>query len=179
MGDLRLRVQTGERFPLIKTAEQQLIQTSPSVSITAITQLQLILILLAEDVTDDYVVFNARYTRVYYAHTVDGHRNTYDSTSSIGPIPHDAGPYTGLVNNGYSVRIGRSSQVEERIRHDLFLQRCVSEVPYERRKTLMNEVAVRFGDEGMAGFIPDTIGLLPFDTYAKPELATRGIMNAS
>lgn len=151
VGDLRLRVQTGERFPMIKTAEQQLLQTSSSDSGTAITQLQLSLILLVEDVTDDYVVFNVRYTRVYYAHTVDGHRNTYDSTSSIGLIPHDAVPYTGLVDNGDSVRIGISSQVEERIGHHLFLQRCVSKVPHERWKTLMNEVAVRFVDEGIAG----------------------------
>ena len=172
--DLRLRVQTGERFPLIKTVEQQVTQTSSSsASANAITRLQLSLILLVEDVTDDSVVFNVRYTRVHYAHNVDGHRNIYDSTTSSGPIPHDAIPYAGLVNNGYSIRIGRSNRVEELIGHDLFLQRCVIEVPHDRRQTLMNEVAVRFGDEGVAGFIPDTIGLLPFDTDAKPELASR------
>ena len=85
--DLRLRVQTGERFPLIKTVEQQVTQTSSSsASANAITRLQLSLILLVEDVTDDSVVFNVRYTRVHYAHNVDGHRNIYDSTTSSSSL---------------------------------------------------------------------------------------------
>jgi len=171
--DLRLRVQVGERFPLIKTVEQQVTQKSSSASANAITRLQLSLILLVEEVTDDSVVFNVRYTRVHYAHNVDGRHSVYDSSAPTGSIPHDAVPYAGLVNNGYSVRVGRSNKIQELIGHDLFLQRCVAEVPYDRRQTLMNEIAVRFGDEGVAGFIPDTLGLLPFDPNAKPELASR------
>jgi hypothetical protein len=171
--DLRLRVQPGERFPLIKTVEQQVTQKSSSASANAVTRLQLSLILLVEEVTDDSVVFNVRYTRVHYAHNVDGRHSVYDSSAPTGSIPHDAVPYAGLVNNDYSMRIGRSNKVQELIGHDQFLQRCIAGVPHDRRQTLMNEVAVRFGDEGVAGFIPDTLGLLPFDTDATPELASR------
>ena len=71
------------------------------------------------------------------------------------------------------MRIGRSNNIEALIGYDLFLQRCVTGVSHDRRQTFMNEVAVRCGDEGVAGFIPDTIGLLPFDPGAKPEPASR------
>ena len=47
----------------------------------------------------------------------------------------------------------------------------MADVPVDRRPMLINETAVRFGNEGVAVFVPDTVGLLPFDKEVKPELA--------
>lgn len=171
--DLRLRVNPGDRFPLIKTVEQSVAQQSSQGAATAMTRLQLSLVLTVEEVTDDSVVFNVRYSRVHYAHDVDGNRSVYDSSSPSGTIPVDAVPYAGLPGNGYSLRIGTDHRVLELIGHDEFIQRCMAGIPQARRETVRNEIAVRFGDDGVAGFVPDTIGLLPFDRQAGPETASR------
>lgn len=171
--DLRLRVEKGDRFPLIKTVEQQLTQQTTTAQASAVTRLQLSLMLEVEQATPEEVLFAVRYTRVHYAHNVNGKHTVYDSAAPTGFIPSDAVPYAGLVGHGYSVRIGADHKVIELIGHDRFLQDCLAQVPVARRQSLTNEIAVRFGDEGVAGFIPDTFGVLPFDESAKPELASR------
>lgn len=171
--NLELRVERGERFPLIKTVEQQLVQSTQTAAASAVTRLQLSLTLTVAESTPDSTVFEVRYTRVHYAHNVDGTYSVYDSSSPGGAIPYDAVPYAGLVGNGYAVRIGRNHQVIELLGHDEFLRRCMARVPVNRRQSLMNETAVRFGDQGVAGFVPDTLGLLPWDEKAQPDLACR------
>ena len=171
--DLRLKVQAGDRFPLIKTVEQSVSQQSSTDTASAVTRLQLSLVLTVEEVIEDSIVFNVRYSRIHYAHNVDGHQSVYDSSSPTETIPVDAVPYAGLPGNDYSLRIGPDHRVQELIGHDEFLERCMAGVPVARRATLMNEIAVRFGDDGVAGFVPDTIGLLPFDRKATSELACR------
>ena len=171
--DMRLQVRCGDRFPLIKTVEQHVSQQTGTNTASAVTWLQLSLILTIEDTLDESVVLNVRYSRIQYAHNVDGRRTEYDSATPAGRIPYDAVPFAGLVGNGYAVQIGRDHTVEKLIGHDEFLRRCMAGVSVERRPALINEVAVRFGDEGVAGFVPDTVGLLPFDEDAKPELACR------
>lgn len=171
--DLRLRVEKGDRFPLIKTIEQQLTQQTAAAQASAVTRLQLSLMLEVEQATSEDVLFAVRYTRVHYAHNVNGKHTVYDSAAPTGSTPWDAVPYAGLVGHGYSVRIGADHKVIELIGHDQFLQDCLAQVPIDRRQSLTNEIAVRFGDEGVAGFIPDTFGVLPFDGKAKPDLASR------
>lgn len=171
--DLRLRVEAGDRFPLIKTVRQSVLQQSSSGEATADTELELHIVLKVEAVSDESVVFHIRYSRVRFVQDGQGRRAIYDSAKPRAKIPFAAVPFAGLVGNGYSVRVGRDHQIKEMIGHDEFLQRCIAGVPLDRRQNLMNEIAVRFGDEGVAGFIPDTIGLLPFDADAKAEIASR------
>ena len=83
----------------------------------------------------------------------------------------DAVPYAGLPGNGYSLIVGPDHRVRKIIGYDEFPERFMFDVPCDRRETLMNEVAVRFGDEAVVEFILDTVGLLPFDKGAGPELA--------
>lgn len=171
--DLRLRVEPGDRFPLIKTVRQSILQQSNSGEATADTELELHLVLKVESADEQSVVFHVQYSRVRFIQDGQGRRAVYDSAQPPARIPFAAVPYAGLVGNGYSVRVGRDNQIKELIGHDDFMERCIAGIPSERRQNLMNEIAVRFGDEGVAGFIPDTIGLLPFDADAKAEIASR------
>ncbi len=171
--DLRLRVEPGERFPLIKTVRQSVVQQSSAGEATADTELELHIVLTVESANDDSVVFNVQYSRVKFVQDGQGRRTAYDSAQPPSKLPFAAVPFARLVGNGYTVCVGRDHQIKELIGHDEFLQRCIARVPLDRRQNLMNEIAVRFGDEGVAGFIPDTIGLLPFNAEAKADLASR------
>jgi hypothetical protein len=53
-----------------------------------------------------------------------------------------------------------------------FLERCVERVPLERRQSLLAELSGRFGDDGVANFVDDSIGLLPYDSSVDTEART-------
>jgi len=170
--DLRLRLSVGDRFPLIKSVRQSVQQQSAVGAAQADTELELHLVLTVKEITETSVMLDVWYSRVKFTQDGQGRRTVYDSMQPPRRLPYAAVPFSGLTGNGYAVRIGRDNQIQELIGHDEFMARCMARVPEDRRQTLMNEIAVRFGDEGVAGFIPDTLGLLPFDAKAKLELAS-------
>ena len=71
---LELRLQTGDRFPLVKTIEQSLVQKPAQYAATAHTRLDLHMVIQVNQVRDDAILMNVRYTRVFYEHDVSGHR---------------------------------------------------------------------------------------------------------
>ncbi|MCP4788227.1 MAG: hypothetical protein GY903_09170 [Fuerstiella sp.] len=170
---LELRLQTGDRFPLVKTIEQSLVQKPAQFSATAQTRLDLHMVIQVNQVRDDAILMNVRYTRVFYEHDVSGHRMMFDSDTHRGVIPDDVVPYAGMVNNGFSFWLGRNNRIRELVDYQQFLERCVQQVPLERRQQLLGEISARFGDDGVANFVDDAIGLLPYDDSVDPESATR------
>ena len=170
---LELRLQTGDRFPLVKSIEQSLVQKPAQFSATAQTRLDLHMVIQVNQVRDDAILMNVRYTRVSYEHDVSGHRMMFDSDTHQGAIPDDVVPYAGMVNNGFSFWLGRNNRIRELVDYQQFLERCVQQVPTERRQKLLGEISARFGDDGVANFVDDAIGLLPYDDSVDPESATR------
>jgi Family of unknown function (DUF6263) len=169
---LQLRLRPGDRFPLIKTVEQVLVQRSATAPLTARTRLELTLVLQVEEVQPDFVQMNVRYSRVSYSHDLAGQRVEFDSSQHQGVVPQDAIPYAGMVNSGFSFQIGRDNRIQKLIGYEEFLQRCVQQIPVGRRQTLLAEIGQRFGDDGVANFIDDTIGLLPYNTDVDSKNAT-------
>ena len=170
---LELRLRLGDRFPLVKTVEQTLIQKSDVVPAMARTKLELTLIITVEEVRSDALRLGVRYSRVAYQHDVNGQQLFYDSANHQGAVPWDAIPYAGMVENGFSFWLGRNNSIRELVGYKDFLERCVANVPLERRETLLSEISNRFGDDGVANFVDDTIGLLPYDSTVDEESATR------
>ena len=170
---LELRLQTGDRFPLLKTIEQSLVQKPSQFSATAQTRLDLHMVIQVDQVKDDAILMNVRYVRVVYEHDVSGHRMMFDSDTHQGAVPEDVVPYAGMVNNGFSFWLGRNNRIRELVDYQQFLERCVQQIPTERRQLLLGEISSRFGDDGVANFVDDTIGLLPYDDSVDPESATR------
>lgn len=169
---LELRLQPGDRFPLIKTVEQTLVQKSETAPLTARTRLELTLALSVDAVEADSILFSVRYSRVAYSHDLGGQRLEFDSERHQAAVPQDAIPYAGMVDNGFSFRIGRDNRIQELIGYQAFLERCVEQIPADRRETLLTEIGQRFGDDGVANFIDDTIGLLPYNSDVDPDQAT-------
>ncbi len=170
---LELHLQQGDRFPLVKTVEQTLIQKSEISPAMARTKLELTMIITVEDVKADAILLGVRYNRVSYEHDINGQLLSYDSASHRGEIPWDAIPYAGMVNNGFSFWLGRNNSIRELVGYREFLERCVANVPLSRRETLLSEISNRFGDDGVANFVDDSIGLLPYDNTVDAASATR------
>ncbi len=170
---LELSLRKGDRFPLIKTVEQTLLQKSETHPAMARTKLDLSMALTVEEVRADAVLLGVQYSRVVYEHDLAGRRLKFDSASHAGAIPWDAVPYAGMVNNGFAFWIGRDNQIRGLVGYQEFLERCVAEVPLERRQTLLVELSQRFGDDGVANFVDDSIGLLPYDSSVDEESASR------
>ena len=170
---LELNLKQGDRFPLVKTVEQTLVQKSEVVPAMARTKLELTLIITVEEVNSDAIRLGVQYSRVAYQHDVNGQQLSYDSASHQGAVPWDAIPYAGMVNNGFAFWIGRNNSIRELVGYKEFLERCVANVPLERRETLLSEISNRFGDDGVANFVDDTIGLLPYDNTVDENAATR------
>jgi len=170
---LELSLKLGDRFPLVKTVEQTLIQRSDVVPAMARTKLELTLIITVEEVRRDALRLGVRYSRVAYQHDVNGQQLSYDSASHRGAVPWDVIPYAGMVENGFSFWLGRNNSIRELVGYKDFLERCVANVPLERRETLLSEISHRFGDDGVANFVDDTIGLLPYDSTVDEDSATR------
>jgi hypothetical protein len=169
---LELRLKKGDRFPLMKTVEQTLVQKSETHPAFAKTLLELSLAITVQDVQDDSILLGIVYSRVVYEHDISGRRLRFDSAAGQESVPWDAIPYAGMVGNGFSFRLGRDNRIRELVGYREFLERCVARVPMERRQSLLAELSGRFGDDGVANFVDDSIGLLPYDASVDRESAT-------
>lgn len=170
---LELRLKQGDRFPLIKTIEQTLMQKSDDAPAMAQTKLELTIVIDVEQVKSDGILLGVRYSKVVYEHDVNGLRMLYDSSNHQGEVPWDALPYAGMVSNGFSFWLGRDNKIREMVGYREFLERCVAQVPMDRREILLSEISNRFGDDGVANFVDDSIGLLPYDDSVDADAATR------
>ncbi|MEZ6059416.1 MAG: DUF6263 family protein [Planctomycetaceae bacterium] len=170
---LELRLQPGDRFPLIKTIEQTLIQKSEAYPAMARTRLELSMAIDVREVRPDAILMSVSYSRIGYSHDINGQRIVFDSDTHQGRVPDDVIPYAGMVGNGFSFWLGRDNRIRELVDYDAFLERCVRHVPIERRQSLLAEISTRFGDDGVANFVDDTIGLLPYNTDVDADSATR------
>jgi len=171
---LELRLAEGDRFPLVKTVEQTLVQKSDQFPATAETTLTLYMDLSVDEVRPDAVLLTVKYTQVQYGHDLNGQQLHFDSKTHQGGLPLELLPYAGMVNNGFSFWLGRDNKVREVVGYQNFLQQCVANAPPAAQQRLVTEMANRIGEgDGVAGFIDDSIGLLPYDSNANPGNATQ------
>lgn len=170
---LELRLQLGERFPLVKTIKQNLVQNSAEFPASAETELQMYMVIEVSDLKADAIMLSVHYSRISYQHDINGARMAYDSQTHQGIVPQEIAPYAGMVNNGFSFWLGRDNAIQQLVGYEEFLQRCVQHVPVEQRGQMLADISARFGDDGVANFVDDTIGLLPFDRSVDQESATR------
>lgn len=159
---LELKLHVGDRFPLVKTVEQRLVQALPQGPVTSTSRLEMLLAISVEEDRDSRKRLGVRYHQVRYAEDVAGRRIEFDSRSPSGPVPPEAMAYAGLVGNGFSFWIGPENQLIELVGFNDFLQRCVQSVPPEQRQTVLTQLAATSGEDGIANFVDDTIGLLPY-----------------
>lgn len=153
----------GDAFPMLRTVTQTLTQNTPSGRKTAQCTLQALLTLRVEEIRPDgRRRLSVRYDRVRYVRDLAGEPLDYDSgLPPQAPLPLDAEPYRGLAGNGFSFWLDANGAVVELVGFDEFLKRCMGGVPSASSGTILQQLAACTAGEGIAGFVDDSIGLLP------------------
>lgn len=169
---LELRLSPGDQFPLVKTVTQNLVQKSAQWPASAETHLELHMHMRVEDARADGILMSVQYTRIVYRHDINGQQLAFDSASGRLPEAAELLPYAGMVNNGFAFWLGRNNKIRELVGYQEFLQRCVQQVPAANQQQLLQQLAARFGDNGVASFVDEAIGLLPYSETAQGNQAT-------
>jgi len=58
---------------------------------------------------------------------------------------------------------GPDNKIVELVGFEEFLQRCLQNTPASQRETVLAKISESSGDDGIANFIDDSIGLLPYN----------------
>ncbi len=162
--ELKLRLTPGSRFPLLKTVRQTLIQGGAAVGdpVTGLSELELLMSVTVEEVAaDGRTRLRVRFERISYQQDAGGRRFEFDSKQPTGDLPPEAAVYAAMAGDGFAVWVGNDNRIAERVDFDAFLGRCLSGVPAAERDRVTSRIAETSGDESLANFVDDSIGLLP------------------
>ncbi len=170
--ELELNLQVGQRFPLIKTVEQTLLQATKKGPVTNRSKIELLLSIEVEELREGKKRLGVTYHRVRYDHDIAGDVVQYDSSNPPPNLPLPVQPYHGLVHNGFSFWIGPDNQILELVGFDDFLKRCVRHVPLDQRNDVMMKLVETSGEEGIANFVDDSIGILPYSAGTEGNATT-------
>ena len=165
-GDLSFSLKVGDRFPLLKTIEQTLVQQSSVGPVTSRSNLTLMFAITVDDEDVGRRKLGVRYQRVKYRQEILGEVVEYDSQTNPEYVPDRLQVYHGLAGNSFSFWIGADNRIIEVIAFDDFLKRCVRHAPPHRRQELLTQIVATQEDEGFANFVDESIGLLPYDSQA-------------
>lgn len=173
-GELELKLKVGDRFPLKKRIEQKLTQgDGQGGMLVNVSLLEMLLSLEVEEIRDGNKRLSVRYHKVHYGHNIAGRKVEYNSEANAAP-PTEALVYAGLKDNGFSFWVGPDNRVMELVGFQEFLQRCLQNVPPTYRDAVMRQLEGTQNEEGLANFVDDGIGLLPYsDDPRHPAVAVK------
>jgi len=160
---LTVNLEPGAKFPLKKTVEKTLTQSTLQGPVENTERIELFMSVTLEETRDQNKKFRILYNRVKYESNLNGQKVQFDSTQPAGNVPTQALAYRGMVNNGFSFWVGADNKITEVVDFNSFLQRCLNHVPPHMADSVSQSLAHYSGQEGIANFVDDTIGLLPYD----------------
>jgi hypothetical protein len=176
---IRLGIHVGDRFPLVKRLDQFLKQVTPNGNVlTHHSSLEMSLSMTVEELIErgprnGQLRLGARFHHVKFSQNVPGVETHYDSDNPPATVPLEIMGYHGLKDNGFSFWIGADHQILEIVDFDKFIDRCVVNVPADKRVFVRSSLARSAGADGIANFIDDSIGLLPNRAVALGDSWTR------
>ncbi len=160
---IRLNLKVGDRFPLIKTVQQTLAQPTSQGLIESTSRLEILLTMTVEEIREGSNRFSVRYQRVRYSRKMGDDEIEFDSSQPADNLPLEVVSYQGMVDNGFSFWVGADNRIVELVGFQDFLKRCLQRVPVEQRQQVLHALASTAGDDGIANFVDDSIGLLPYN----------------
>lgn len=169
---LTLALDEGDVFPLLKTVEETITQDTERGPVHSRTTLRLVLSIRVQEVRADRKRLRVDFQRVQFEREFPDETVRYDSISPPRELPPDVQAYHGLVRNGFEFWIGEDNQIRELVDFSGFLNRCVLHVPADRREAVLTRLLKCTGDEGVANFVDDSIGMLPYRGKSAAEGAT-------
>jgi hypothetical protein len=108
-----------------------------------------------------------RYERISYLRDVAGEHLEYDSRQPPTDVPLAVRMYHDMVKDGFSFWIDKENKIANADDFKAFLTRCLRNIPEDKRQQVVFEAEGSTGENGIADFIDNSIGLLPFG-YHKP-----------
>lgn len=154
---LELKLRQGDRFPLQKVVEQQLIQPSlTGENVVHDTRLELQMVISVEVVEPTRILLGVRYSRARFTSNIAGEVTEFDSSMAGAQIPAAAAPYQRMIGNGFGFWIGPDNQIIETVGFEEFCTQCIAS-----QQELLN-IEAYVGEKGIADFIDNSIGLLPY-----------------
>lgn len=166
---LGLNLNAGDRFPLRKVVEQEMTQHPiTGAPLVSRSRLELLFAITVADRQNDRTRLNVLYERVSYSHDVAGDRVEYDSSNPPREIPVSVRAYHDMVNDGFSFWIGPDNQIVEVLGFNQFLERCLKNVPEDQRQEVLLGIEAGSGESGIANFVDNSIGLLPYGKEQSP-----------
>ena len=165
-GELSFSLKVGDRFPLLKTIEQTLVQQSSVGPVTSRSNLTLMFAITVDEEDTGRRRLGVRYQRVKYSQEILGEITEYDSQLPPEYVPESLQVYHGLGGNSFSFWIGADNRIIEVVEFNEFLKRCVRHAPAHRQQELLTQIVGTQEDEGFANFVDESIGLPPYDPQA-------------
>lgn len=166
---LGLSLQPGDQFPLKKTVQQHLTQHSQNGMMSDNhSQLEMMLAISVLEKRDERVRLAVRYDRVRYQHQIADESVHFDSSVPQESVSPQTIAYRDMVNDGFSFWIGNDNQIVEVDGLSEFIERCLRNVPPEMRQDVVLGIEASSGDSGIANFVDNTIGLLPYGKKTSP-----------
>lgn len=174
---LKLKLKQGDRFPLRKVVEQELIQDSQAGSTNQIaTRLELLFAISVIEKVEDRTRLQVRYEQVKYQHRIGDQLTAFDSTRNASNLPVSFQAYRDMVGDGFTFWIGPENQIVSVEGFAEFISRCLRNVPEAERNQVALGIEAGSGESGIANFIDNSIGLLPYggnyhpgDTWERPS----------
>jgi hypothetical protein len=159
---LAVHLKKGQVFPLMKTVTETVSQFTTDGPVESKMVLKVLLVIRVQEVLKDRTKLRVDYQRVRFNQNSPGKQTAYDSDAPPQAIPLDAQLYHGLAKNGFEFWIGKDHKVIEPVDgFTEFLKRCVVHVSPKQREAVMRQFVQTTGDDAIANFIDDSIGLLP------------------
>jgi hypothetical protein len=166
-------LKVGDRFPLLKTVSHTLQQASPNGWVTSRSTLEMLMSVTIEEIRQPdrqhpeldprsgQKRLQVNYLRLHYLQELPGQpRVEYDSMAPVFPIPQAALGYHGLKDNCFGFWLGSDNQIVELVAFDQFLNRCLNDVPSDKRQEVGAALSLPAA-EAIASFIDDAVGILP------------------
>jgi len=178
---LGLNLKQGDQFPLRKVVLQELTQNAldgePQQNYS---RLEMLLVIQVREKRDERVKLGVRYDRIKYEHQVGNETVSFDSTTAGPDVVTGVVAYRDMINDGFSFWIGPDNQIVEVEGLSEFLDRALRNVPPAQRQDVVLGMEAGAGDSGIANFVDNTIGLLPYgkrtvpgDSWERQQQVTR------
>jgi hypothetical protein len=166
---LALHLRAGDRFPLRKVIEKEVVQDMPGGPAQVHRlRIELTLGMTVDEVKDGQTRFRVRYDRVRYTHSMPEEMVEYDSASPPAELPMSIRAWHAMVGDGFSFWVGRDNQIAGVEGFKEFLERCMAVIPAERRAEVLMSIESSSGENGVSDFVDNAIGLLPYGEVKTP-----------
>jgi len=167
--EFRLNLTQGDRFPLRKVVQQELVQETVSGTPTRnFSQLELMMAITVLEKQMERTKLGVRYSRVKYLHDIADEHVEFDSAAPETGDFAGVQAYRDMINDGFAFWIGADNQIVEVEGLADFVNRCLRNIPAEKRQDVVLGIEAGSGESGIANFVDNTIGLLPYGKRTSP-----------